>query len=483
MKIFIIYTIVLVIICIGLFVTLNYRKEDFRKLDKKLHTFRRIYGLMSYIFDLINNIHHFNLSSTKEKLGKVNIEKGDYQKAYIYVISKLTISFVAFLIILFVGYIKCANDTFNKNLSIKILTRPDYGEGDKEYRLNVVFNNGDDENIKITVPEKKYTKQELADICDENYNDIVKVLLGKNLSKDNVTHNLNFISSYKNIINIQWNVIEEEYIDYMGNIQWNNIKGSIETNIEMILSIEEFSKSYVIMISINEEGRLNNSRLSDEINKFINTYSEYDKEIILPEKISNEHVTFQRKKEKGTLMYFILALITAIILYIAKNKELQKIIKKRNEELEMDYVFIISKITILHSAGMTILAAWDKIIEDYNKGLSGKNFRYAYEEMKIARQKIRNGTSEMSAYVEFGRRCGLHSYIKLGNLLEQNVRKGTKGLKEMLNQEVNEAYANRKVQARKKGDEAGTKLLLPMGIMLIISMLMVIAPAFMSINI
>ena len=33
---------------------------------------------------------------------------------------------------------------------------------------------------------------------------------------------------------------------------------------------------------------------------------------------------------------------------------------------------------------------------------------------------------------QFGRRCGLYPYIKLGNLLEQNLSKGTKGMKELL---------------------------------------------------
>lgn len=483
MRTFIIYTIMVAIICISLIGTINYRREDFSKLDKKIHTFKRIYGFMSFIFDFINNIHHFNLNNTKENLRNISIEKTDYQKAYIYVISKLTISFVAFLIILLMGYFKCANDTFNKNTSIKILTRPNYGEGDKEYRFSAVFNNGYSEDIKITVPEKKYTEKEAIDIFNKYYNSIVKELLGKNSSEDNITDNLNFISGYKNIVNIQWYVNEDEYIDYTGNVKWNNINDSVETSVEMILSIGEFSKSYIIVLTINNEGRAYSSRLSDNINEFINAYSEYDSEIILPKEIDSKPVRFQRKKYKGTLMYFVLAFITAIIMFIAKNKELQKVIKKRNEQLETDYVFIISKITILHSAGMTVLAAWDKIIEDYNKVSGSTKFRYAYEEMKIARQKIKNGTSETSAYVEFGKRCGLHSYIKLGNLLEQNVRKGTKGLKEMLNQEVAEAYAERKVQARKKGDEAGTKLLFPMGIMLIISMLMVIIPAFMSMNI
>lgn len=104
--------------------------------------------------------------------------------------------------------------------------------------------------------------------------------------------------------------------------------------------------------------------------------------------------------------------------------------------------------------------------------------RYAYEEMKYARQKMKNGYSECQAYLDYGKRCGIHSYIKFGNLLEQNIRKGTKGLSEILESEVNDAYEERKALARKKGEEAGTKLLLPMGIMLVISMAIIIIPAF-----
>ena len=146
----------------------------------------------------------------------------------------------------------------------------------------------------------------------------------------------------------------------------------------------------------------------------------------------------------------------------------------------MDYVPIVNKITILQNAGMTILASWDKIINDYEK--NSKETRYAYEEMKIARENIRNGCSETVAYIIFGKRCGIHSYIKFSNLLEQNIKKGTKGLKDILNVEVNEAFEERKILAKKKGDEASTKLLIPMGMMLIISMVIIIVPAFLSIK-
>ena len=69
---------------------------------------------------------------------------------------------------------------------------------------------------------------------------------------------------------------------------------------------------------------------------------------------------------------------------------------------------------------------------------------------------------------------------KLVGLLTQNLRKGNRGLGELLETEMWQAFENRKALARKQGEEAGTKLLLPMIGMLGVVMVIVIAPALMS---
>ena len=51
---------------------------------------------------------------------------------------------------------------------------------------------------------------------------------------------------------------------------------------------------------------------------------------------------------------------------------------------------------------------------------------------------------------------------------------------ELLETEMWQAFENRKALARKQGEEAGTKLLLPMIGMLGVVMVIVIAPALMS---
>ena len=74
------------------------------------------------------------------------------------------------------------------------------------------------------------------------------------------------------------------------------------------------------------------------------------------------------------------------------------------------------------------------------------------------------------------------AYRKLAALLTQNLRKGSKGLSELLRTEADQAFEERKAAAKKRGEEAGTKLLLPMFMMLSMVLLIVIVPAFLSIQ-
>ena len=61
-----------------------------------------------------------------------------------------------------------------------------------------------------------------------------------------------------------------------------------------------------------------------------------------------------------------------------------------------------------------------------------------------------------------------------------NIKKGTKELKELLYQESYDAFEQRKSLAVKKGEEAATRLLMPMFMLLIVVMIIVMVPAVIS---
>lgn len=93
---------------------------------------------------------------------------------------------------------------------------------------------------------------------------------------------------------------------------------------------------------------------------------------------------------------------------------------------------------------------------------------------------MQSGMAEGEAYQEFGRRCRLQPYLKLSGLLEQNRRSGTKNMRMILQTEMSDALEQRKNLARRLGEEAGTKLLMPLFFMLGIIMVMIMVPAMMT---
>ena len=119
------------------------------------------------------------------------------------------------------------------------------------------------------------------------------------------------------------------------------------------------------------------------------------------------------------------------------------------------------------------------------KGRKKKNRReerrYVYEEMIRTRNEMALGVSETEAYENFGRRCKNMYYIRLASLLCRNVKKGAESIIPALRQEINEAARERQARIRKKGEETGMKLLLPMAGMFALILAVILVPAFMTI--
>ena len=174
----------------------------------------------------------------------------------------------------------------------------------------------------------------------------------------------------------------------------------------------------------------------------------------------------------------LMTAVALVVLFRGRDKDLDKKLKERDRELEADYPEMVSKLSLYIGAGMSTRMAWRKMVEEYKqKGIR----RYVYEEMLLCCREMDRGMSEMQAYQLFAKRCRLQKYVKLISLLEQNSRLGAAGFLSTMRSECKDALQERKANARRLGEEAGTKLLLPMIMMLAIVMVVIIVPAFVSI--
>ncbi len=228
---------------------------------------------------------------------------------------------------------------------------------------------------------------------------------------------------------------------------------------------EKFLSAVAKMVSVNES----KNRTKETIK--------------LPQEVEGKVITYHKKVDLRGLVVLAMGIITVILLLLLERQKERQDIHMREVQMMQDYPDIIGKLNLLLEAGMTVKSAWRKMIMDYEKRKEKKEMRYAYEEMQSTYREMQSGITETESYERFGRRCGLQAYLKLGALLSQNVRKGTKGLTELLRLEAVHAFEERKALAKRLGEEAGTKLLFPMFLMLGIVLVMIIVPAFLSLQI
>jgi hypothetical protein len=122
-------------------------------------------------------------------------------------------------------------------------------------------------------------------------------------------------------------------------------------------------------------------------------------------------------------------------------------------------------------------------VTDYEK----KKYRiseerqYVYNQMSFAYHQLELGYSAEQVFRLFSEKMQLKSYSKLMTLFLQNITKGSKNMLEILRNEEQQAFTIRCEQAKRMGEEADTKLLLPMGIMLLNILLLLMIPAYLQI--
>jgi tight adherence protein C len=120
---------------------------------------------------------------------------------------------------------------------------------------------------------------------------------------------------------------------------------------------------------------------------------------------------------------------------------------------------------------MTVSKAWEKIITDNKKDSA------LYEELSMVLKDIGSGKPEQAAYEDFAKRCRVPEITRFISVILQNQRKGNSELVSVLRVFANECWELRKNTAKRLGEEASTKMLLPIMLMFFAILLIVITPA------
>lgn len=371
-----------------------------------------------------------------------------------------------------------------------VLERGARGE-DTVQKMKVRIGEEEEKSIDIPVKGREYTSAQMEEVFALAKEELAEYILGENESLDEVRQDLDLITELPGSgINVSWEADRYDVIDIRGNLREEALsEEGVTVRLTAVLSCGEEEESTDFYARIFPPVKNSEERLMEELNKKIARSDENTKSqayLVLPESIDGQDIHWRYGTETRAAALLVSGAGAACMMVVSESQRKKEQEKKAIRQMKLDYPRIISKFNLYIRAGMTIRRAWFCIAQDYeNKKEKGqeKKERRAYEEMVSAMYRMQSGAPEGECYENFGAKCGISAYRKFGMMLSQNIRKGTKGLTDFLGRESEDAFEERKNLAKKIGEEAGTKLMIPMFLMLIIVFAIVIVPSFFSIAI
>ena len=186
------------------------------------------------------------------------------------------------------------------------------------------------------------------------------------------------------------------------------------------------------------------------------------------------------EKQSGLVLLLLGGAAGAAFLYLPVQQEKQQR-EKRLRALQADYAGMVTRLGLYMTAGLSLRSSWERTVRDYREDReAGGREKLVYEEMEITRRQIMGGVFEDRAYADFGRRCAAPEYLRLGSLLETYVQQGNRELFQALEHEAANALSGDLMRVKKRGEQAGTLLLIPILMLFALTLVIVVAPALMQ---
>ena len=356
------------------------------------------------------------------------------------------------------------------------LYRNPCGQGETPYKI---FVDGLEESffVELLVPEQELSEEQFRASIPKMADLLMERMVGANPSLQEVYGNLNLVRELPEYgVKVDWQSDSPEIVGSDGIVYAEEPE---EVYLEAILNNGNVSETleipimvYPVQVSPEERFRL---VLEDVIQQ-----NPEQEEVLLPTEFEGKKIQYRGYDKGSNGMLLLLGIVAAFCLFLKEKEDITMARKMREEQLMEDYPEFVYQLLILIGAGYSAKAAWKKVTENYEKD-EEKSRRPLRNELQITMNQIETGVPEIRAYLEFGRRCGNRKYMKLAALLESSISTGGKNLRKLLEAEVKDAFEIRTDIAKRKGEEASAKLLLPSFVMLGVVMVMVMAPAFLTI--
>lgn len=361
-----------------------------------------------------------------------------------------------------------------------VIRRGNYEEGDRRVLLEADDGEGK-MRFDISVSPRTLTQKETEELSGTLFEKLGTLILNGNEDIGHITSDLSLEEKYEGFpFEVEWESGREAIVDRSGRV-WE-VDEPVTVNLCATLKYRDFSKTGEIEVTVVPISLTAEEQEYLEMQEYLvmeEAGSREDEGWILPGEWKGKAISWSLAARDYSLLIWTATPAVALLIYLSLDRDLRKELEKKHSGLRREYPDLVHKLALYVGAGMTIRGAFQKIGGDYEKKVQkGQAVRLGCEEVLYTCRELQAGVAEGAAYEHFGRRTGLREYIRLSALLGQNLKRGNSALLNRLREEAEKSAEESLLRARKLGEEAGTKLLAPMVLMLAIVMVMIMVPAF-----
>lgn len=362
------------------------------------------------------------------------------------------------------------------------ILRPAPGKDAVSVQVQVELENGPAE-LPLSIGALEYEESRIEELHREAEQYLETVMRGENESLEKVTGDLVFPTALPQTGgDISWSTDAPWLVTAEGEVLNHGLEepetAEITAKISYGSEVRVFSRKIAVYPAVYTEEEL----LLQKVQKELAAGEEETRtkeRFFLPAEVLGYPV--HRAEGSGfsaTGFLVLLAVAVPLLLYSGYFGRLDTRRKERKELAEGCYSEFVTKLSLLLAAGNSVRQAFVRLAAEYEKNYGPTHVLAA--ELRVTRQELDNGRSETVVYEDFGRRIGVLAYRRMASLLTQSVSRGVQGMRNLLLQEAKEVMAQEKAHIRQKGEQAGTKLLLPMMGMLFLVFAILLVPAFQS---
>ena len=361
------------------------------------------------------------------------------------------------------------------------LSRNSYGEGDKEVPL-ILNLDGEKREYTLHIREKEISDDEKDKLLKALFTDLEAIIAGDNPSLNDVSLDLRFPGSIKGYpFSLSYQPEDTGLVRIDGSlgpdVSAMEPGNSRKTKLLVKAVYGDLTQTHTYTLNLKTKAAPDRTGLEKALEELEvrEAGGRGNTELILPAYL--EGVSVKRADEGIPFPGLSLLLLAILALIVLRHISVKERVKRNQEEAESDFPLIVHLFALLMGAGLSFPSSLARINHYYRSGRLTNGQRKAFNRLITLEDRLRDGIGIQEALRNWASAFSFSGYRRLAVILSQCLSKGRQEAVSMMEKEEEQAFRETIEKARSRGEEARTKLLFPMIVLLAATMILIMFPA------